>query len=134
MESVSRDFLTFEAVIHSDAYYITDLDLWVLANSAKLPVILFCATGIKRLIPETDWIQLGGNIEEPLFFIRTPAMIEVGDAPEYSLISPTIVKSHLKHEFIEKVDAAVNEKSPAVAGLKSFLDNYVIRVMIRRPK
>ena len=134
MESVARDISTFEAVINSDTYYITDLDLWVLASTANLPIILFCSTGIKRLIPETDWIQLGGNIEEPLYFIRTPALIAADDAPEYSMIIPAIVKSHLKQEFIDNVDSAVREKRPEVSGIISFLENYIIKVMIRLRK
>ena len=132
MESVERDSNAFEHVIHSDAYYITDLDIWVLANAAKLPIILFCSTGIKNLVPDMEWIQLGGNIEDVLYFIRTPASVVIGEAPEYSLIMPIVLKSNLKQEFIEKVDVAYHEKSPAISGLVPFLNSYVVKVPIKR--
>ena len=43
-----------------------------------------------------------------------------------------MLKSNLKQEFIEKVDVAYHEKSPAISGLVPFLNSYVVKVPIKR--
>ena len=95
-----------ETIIFSEEYYITDLDLWVLAKSAQLPIILFSSTKLNQLSPSIDWILLGGNVYDKLYFIRSPAQISIDIAPEYHLISQAIPFSELK-EFTQIMEQAI---------------------------
>jgi hypothetical protein len=140
MERVSSKKVTFERLIFSEEYYITDLDLWVLAKDAQIPLVLFSSTKLKQLSLTNDWILLGGNVESftrvtdsksatfdsqsklvtdshirlpsngNLYFIRTPAQIIIDTPPEYHLISPSYPLSELK-EFREIMEEAINESS-----------------------
>ena len=110
MERVSSQKVTFERLIFSEEYYITDLDLWVLAKDAQIPLVLFSSTKLKQLSLTNDWILLGGNANGNLYFIRTPAQIIIDTPPEYHLISPSYPLSELK-EFREIMEEAINESS-----------------------
>ena len=106
MDRIIAKQIDLETVIFSEEYYITDLDLWVLAKSAKLPIILFSSTKLNQLSPSIDWLLLGGNIYDKLYFIRSPAQIILDTPPEYHLISQAIPFSELK-EFTQIMEQAI---------------------------
>jgi len=72
-KSVLEKKQTFEQMIRSDAYYLSNIDYWVLATSMKLPIILFSTKpSIKHLI-DVSWLRLGENENLGVYyFIRAP--------------------------------------------------------------
>ena len=52
---------SFETVLMSDDYYITDLDWWIFCTTARLPVILFSSTSLKNILQSINWLKLGGR-------------------------------------------------------------------------
>ena len=125
MNRVKSKEITMEIAIKSEEYYITDLDLWVLAKASKIPLILFTSTKLKTLALNIDWLLLGGLIHDKLFFIRTSPNIVDNTAPEYHLIIGSYSIRDLK-EFQEVAEAAVAEKKDNVLSLESYLNTTVI--------
>jgi hypothetical protein len=84
-----RGSATFEQVVKSENYYVTDLDIWMLANVLSLPIVLFSSTSLKSLFYEKiDWLVMGGNPQtQAYYFIRSPTkVVEM----EYQLILPGV--------------------------------------------
>jgi hypothetical protein len=116
-----------ETVIFSEEYYITDLDLWILAKTAQLPVVLFSSTKLNQLSPSIDWILLGGNVHDKLHFIRSPAQIVADTPPEYHLIADAFPFSELK-EFRQIMEQAVagSDFKQNIQSLESYLKAFTM--------
>ena len=77
----------FELVIKSDSYYLSNLDLWILAVEMKLPIILFSSIRLKNLIPSVEWIILNRGSGRSFFFVRNLTdPVSKNFIPEYNLI------------------------------------------------
>jgi len=60
-----------QSIIMSDSYFLTNLDIWLLALHFKLPIILFCSNKIHNLIYQYDWFVLNGDVVlDKFYFIR----------------------------------------------------------------
>jgi hypothetical protein len=98
---------TFETAIASEVYFLTNLDLWVLAVGLKLPIILFHQKKLKHLVDNVNWLKLsdmGVDTVQEYYFIRVhtePAVIG-NHLPQYNMIKPTM-KSNSK-EMIQLFD------------------------------
>ena len=82
---------TFYEVIQSDDYYLSDLDMWILAHELKLPILLFASTPLKNMIPNY-YLFLSSTQEQihgALYFIRSNTKRDANVAPEYTVITPT---------------------------------------------
>lgn len=84
-----RGNATFEQVVKSENYYVSDLDIWMLANALRLPIVLFSSTSLKSLFYEKiDWLIMGGNTQiDTYYFIRSPTKVT---EMEYQLILPGV--------------------------------------------
>jgi hypothetical protein len=84
-----------EDFIRSDKYFLTDIDIWLVADELNLPIILFCTTGLK-LLKSLDygiftWISLTAyDANTFYYFIRSPSEDSVNKSikPKYQLITP----------------------------------------------
>lgn len=118
---------TFEHVIFSDGYYITDLDIWVLCNSTQLPVILFSSTKLKSLINELDWLRLGSGKGEPktkYFFIRSPANVSPNKPPAYQMVSPAFSLDEMKDEMFLKAERGDKTYVENMQKIENYLAKY----------
>ena len=87
IKRVEQNKMTLEDLIISEEYYITNLDMWVLASYYKLPIMLFSQSPLENLHLNVDWVLFGGNYEkDKFFFIRSPAISTT--CPEYKMITP----------------------------------------------
>jgi len=130
VERINDDKATkidLKTVIFSGEYYITDLDLWILAKTAQLPVVLFSSTKLNQLSPSIDWILLGGNVHDKLYFIRSPAQIVADTPPEYHLIADAFPFSELK-EFRQIMEQAVagSDFKQNIQSLESYLNAFTM--------
>lgn len=84
---VIHNKLTIEDLIMSEEYYLTTLDIWMLASNLKLPIMLFSQSPLENLNLKVDWMLFGGNpLKDRFFFIRSPATTK--RCPEYKLVTP----------------------------------------------
>lgn len=124
---------TLEDVIMSEGYYITDLDIWLMAKKTHLPIILFSSTSLKNLVEGIDWILLYGKPQDKFYFIRSPANVAPGEVPEYQLVMPPISPNSMQ-EFAALFETAVaTSKSRFVANVQSF-DKYLTEYKYIRRK
>ena len=87
IHKVIKNKLTMEDLIMSEDYYLTTLDMWMLASDLKLPIMLFSQSPLENLNLKVDWIILGGNpLKDRFFFIRSPAISK--KCPEYRTVTP----------------------------------------------
>jgi len=62
--------VTFEYMIMSDNYYISNLDVWVLAEHYKLPIVFLASTKLKE--NNEDLLRIYGDKDGSFMFIKTP--------------------------------------------------------------
>ena len=77
--------ITLDILINSNDYYLTNLDIWLLANKLNLPIILYSGTdsGIKE--NNKNMIVLNSDESNSYFFIKSPNQT-TGNVPEYRLL------------------------------------------------
>ena len=120
MNMVKTNQASFETIVKSDEYYITDLDWWVFCyTQAPLPVIMFSATSLKTTLNSIDWLKLGGrNIKgEKYFFVRSPSSNK-NNVP----LSYHVVERGYSFSEMEKVNG-VNEFLDAERGDEKYSKN-----------
>ena len=108
----------FQDIVMNEEYYLTDMDIWVLANAYNLPIVVFNANGLKGFFPHGDddnttttnvnkqWIKMGGEKGDKYHFIRSKIRISKGSYAnhiyDYHLIIPEVKLSQMK-EFQDMV-------------------------------
>jgi hypothetical protein len=118
MEAIIQKKMTFETRIFSEEYYLSDLDIWVLAHTYKLSIILFNPNQLKGFVsrkeraitPKMEWVICGGNTTEKYFFIRsniTAKDIQTSGIAQYHLVQPVIAINETK-EFYRVFDRAIS--------------------------
>jgi hypothetical protein len=124
---------TLEQIIASEGYFLSDLDIWVIATKLRLPIVLFSSTALKSLMDPTvkiDWLLMGGtNIQkDKYFFVRSPS-----NAMEYQLIiPPTELTNPDLNEFYSLVQKSIVEgkKSHNVKDLQQYLYEYKYKTIV----
>jgi len=101
VDDVVKGKYTLEQAILSEVYFLTALDIWLLASSYNLPMILFRQgnlnlfdgfadeTGVKIVTP---WLRLSDADAPHYYFIRVyPEQPQPGNyLPQYSVIKPHV--------------------------------------------
>lgn len=133
-----------ETAIMTEDYFVTDLDLWVLATYLDIPVILFSIKQIK-MVSVDHWLYLNthsiksiGNDQEivedvssiyrPILFIRSPLSVsEVGAGPSYSLIESAFTYDQLGI-MANKIEEGIRNRTNQVISLERFLQEKIVVV------
>ena len=121
-----RGNATFEQVVKSETYYVSDLDIWMLANALRLPIVLFSSTSLKSLFYEKiDWLIMGGNTQiDTYYFIRSPTKIT---EMEYQLILPGVklTSPQMTHFYSLYQTEALRNKSEKPSLHLQLLNEYL---------
>ena len=126
MDLVIRGKHTFEEIILSEGYYLTNLDIWILADTLKLPIVLFTSNKLKHLVDSISWLVLGKNPKtDKYYFLRAyTEPLSSGQFSDYHIISPALKFSEIKG-FQNMVDMGLKgqtEYSKNVQQLDDFLE------------
>lgn len=123
VDRVRSGVVSFEIMIFSEDYYITDLDIWVISNETQTPIILFNSTNLKGMVDGINWLFLGGgNIYGSLHFIRSPATeISKNETPQYSLITPSFNYVYLK-DLKDPIQLIINGNKENVQNAVTLID------------
>jgi hypothetical protein len=124
MNRIKKSLITFETLIMSEEYYITNLDLWMLASSKKLPIVLFCEKNFKTMVTDVKWLVLGGeNYQDKYYFIRSPMVIENNIPRGYSLIKTPLLIEEVKglNTMIQSGINGVEEYKKSLISLDNYL-------------
>jgi hypothetical protein len=82
--------LDIEELMKSEAYYMTPLDMWVFAETYKLPVIMFSSV-------DRSWSVFGGKASDQFFFYESIPGFQ--GWPNNVLINRTFGLSEMNAEF-----------------------------------
>ena len=127
VERIKKGAVTFETLVSSEDYYMTNLDYWVISLETNTPIILFNSTILKNITGEIDWLFLGGGkIYEQVNYIRSPALIEKNEPPRYSIIVPSFKYTNMK-KMKEHIEGAIQGK-PEFAKNTVSLTEYLSRI------
>jgi len=122
---IKKQKVSLETIIMSEDYYLTDLDIWILANKSMLPIILFSNDNFKPSKKPIKWLILhGSRTNEPYYFIRIPKDVEPNRAPIYHLLQPAMALS-----AIPKLKAMVDNAAEYAENMypfEQFIENYTM--------
>jgi hypothetical protein len=87
--------------ITMEAYFLTPLDLWVLASLYELPIVLFHQKKLKNLLDSENWVLLNKTKPNKFYFIRVPTEPDLPSnyLPQYSVIKPPVEASEMSNLF-----------------------------------
>ena len=109
VERIKKNMVTFETLVLSEDYYMTNLDYWIISLETNTPIILFNSTVLKNITGEIDWLFLGGGeIHDNVNYIRSPALIEKNEPPRYSIIVPSIKYTNMR-KMKENIEGVIQE-------------------------
>jgi hypothetical protein len=100
LENVMKNRTSFEDLLFSDSYYLTDLDIWMISDKFNLPIVLFSSTKLGGLIDTIDWLLLGSELSQPFYFIRSPQNTRSNSNTGYQLISPAVKLSEVNEFYL----------------------------------
>jgi hypothetical protein len=122
----------FQEIVINDGYFLSDMDIWVLANEYNLPIVVFNANGLKGFFTKSDaasdnttWIKMGGDKDDKYHFIRSKIRSVKGGNHiyEYNLVVPEI-RLQQTGEFEEMVVQATRydrlNTTPLLEALERF--------------
>jgi hypothetical protein len=93
--AVQRSQITMEDLIMSSEYFLSNLDLWMLATFFQLPIMLFSGKPLRNLLLSVNWVILGGNRNADRFYcVRSPS--DYLGLPSYHLVEPAYLMRDLK--------------------------------------
>ena len=113
----------------SEEYYLTDLDIWVLATKLNLPIVLFSLDVFKTMMTKINWLVLAGDIDTNAFyFIRSPKALKMNTAPHYSLIDTPLKLFEVKgmDSIIQNMTSGAKDYSEHFISFDSFIRGYEI--------
>jgi hypothetical protein len=125
MDKVRTNLITFHDLIMSEDYYITNLDIWMLASKLALPIILFSTMKLSNLGLSANWIITGGERSAAFYFIRSPPISATvkEQVPEYHLVSTPYTLSQVKG-LKNMVDSDSPDYVENVQSLETYMHNY----------
>ena len=97
MKAVEDGRMTFETLVFSESYYLSDLDVWMMAARYNLPIVLFTATHLKGFKNKTNtWLLAApGPPGSRFYFVRSGTTTVHDNVGEYHLVVPTMALTEL---------------------------------------
>lgn len=100
MDPVVNRAQTLESLIFSEEYYISDMDIWVMAQTYQLPVILFSPNGLKGFPLKLEWLKCSGRPTDKYSFVRSMIRMDKPNSVSgYHLLQPTFALSELREFY-----------------------------------
>jgi len=125
MDLVKKSGKTLEHVISSDAYYITDMDWWILSRVSQTPLFLFSSTTLKYLESGLNWLVLyKGATNAKYYYVRSPVDVGLNIPPAYHVIDGEFSFSELKNDIFLDAERGAPEYKDNFQTLDAFLSKY----------
>ena len=118
IKKIKQGEITLEEYIMAEGYYLTNIDLWILANQLKLPIVLLSGTTLKET--STSVLVLYDNPDIKHYnFVRTSARsIHI---PQYSIIlDKNKHQNHKKQDMTMSLNSYIKENNKDIK-----LDEYM---------
>ena len=101
VDDIRRGRYDLVQAITMEAYFLTPLDLWVIASLHELPIVLFHQKKLKNLLDLENWVLLNKTKPNKYYFVRVPTEPDSPSnyLPQYSVIKPAISSSEMSGLF-----------------------------------
>ena len=140
MKQIKTQFLKFEDYVLSENYYLTNLDIWILALHYKVGITLLSST--KLIENKNNILPLYYPKNQEYFFIKSPGIKKGGvnknNIPKYRLIVNKDLISSFKLEelFVKLKTLIIASKTLTGKGftLTNFIKNFQPVVYIQKRK
>ena len=87
LEKVINKEITFENLIYSDEYYVTYIDIYMLAKEYNLPIIFLCNSAVDLTITDENYILCNLNkLNQEYYFIKVPSKYSRKKEHNYKLL------------------------------------------------
>ena len=97
---IRKNMITLEEAILNEEYYLTNLDIWIIADRLDLPIILFNIRLADLSYEDwsVNWLVLSKSkdIRSKYFFIRPPIRYIPDTIPEYGVVTNPLLLSQVK--------------------------------------
>jgi len=117
--------MSYETMIMSESYFLTNLDLWLLARAYNLPIILFSSNPISNMVDGLDWVILNGELDSEFIFIHCEGIKSGEIRDEYQVMTESYSLSQLTG--IEAPDAK------RAQSFDEFIKSYVPFKLVIKP-
>tara|TARA_Y100000741_G_scaffold364860_1_gene357417 strand:+ start:7 stop:4815 length:4809 start_codon:yes stop_codon:yes gene_type:complete len=130
IKMASRNEINLQDLITSSNYYLTNLDLWVLAKAYNLPIIILAGTKLTE--NNRSLIVLNDVDINSYYFIRQPG-IKRNVIPEYSIIFQED-KAMININLMKKIRNIVNIEKELMTQSDLTVQNYINNFMPKATK
>jgi hypothetical protein len=126
VQKIMSGTYSLETVIMSEEYYISDLDIWIFNEAAKIQACLFSRNKLRGINASLEWLILGKKYREKHYFIRSPTLNTLNQPLSYHLISKSYYLNEIP-EFENIVQNAISgrlsEYSNNIQSLQDYLES-----------
>jgi hypothetical protein len=128
LEKVINKELSFEDLMYSDAYYITYIDIYMLAKEYNLPIIFLCNSAIDLTITDENYIICNINkLNQEYYFFKVPSKYSRKKEHNYKLLfTKQSIKINIENDLLDTPNYKLYSKLKKE--LKLFinpLENYI---------
>jgi len=128
LEKVINKELSFEDLMYSDAYYITYIDIYMLAKEYNLPIIFLCNSAIDLTITDENYIICNTNkLNQEYYFFKVPSKYSRKKEHNYKLLfTKQSIKINIENDLLDTPNYKLYSKLKKE--LKFFinpLENYI---------
>ena len=122
INKIKKKQLSFESMIMNEKYIMTQFDLWVFCNYKNLPIVIFTPESYKSFQVETNFIILGGDIDNDNYiFIKSNPIKQKDTTPSsFSIIEPQMKLSEIDNVVMNRTS------------LEDYLSNYKFPLNIKK--
>lgn len=125
-DKIKTNNLTIESAIMSDAYYITDLDIWIFSIETKTQICLFSKLKLQSINENIEWLIMGNKYNDLHYFIRSPSFKGANSIPAYNLIKePFSIGSLGEFQTIVQntISGRTSDNPGSIQTLQSYFEN-----------
>jgi hypothetical protein len=103
LEKVINREITFEYLVYSDLYYITYIDIYMLAKEYNLPIILLCNSSIDLTITDENYIICNINtLNQEYYFFKVPSKYSRKKEHNYNLLyNKQSIKFNIENDLLD---------------------------------
>lgn len=126
VRKLKSGIVDMETLVKSEEYYLTNLDIWILAAKMNLPIVLYCEKPFKNMLTDIKWLVLGGSPDDAYYFVRSPIVIERNIVPIYQMVKPSLKFNEVRG-FSNMVESGIRgeeEYKKSLISFDTFLREY----------
>ena len=103
LDKVIKKEITFENLMYSTEYYITYIDIYMLAKEYNLPVILLCNSSIDLTITDENYIICNINtLNQEYYFFKVPSKYSRKKEHNYNLLfNKQSIKINIENDLLD---------------------------------